>query len=108
EEELGRLATAVEEASAAYREAAARLSAGRAEAAARLEAAVNAELPPLKLERARFIARVESDDSVEAAEGFDRVEFWVQTNPGTRPGPLMKVASGGELSRFMLALKAVL
>src|SRR5690606_36595649 len=86
EEELGRLATAVEEASAAYREAAARLSAGRAEAAARLEAAVNAELPPLKLERARFIARVESDDSVEAAEGFDRVEFWVQTNPGTRPG----------------------
>jgi DNA repair protein RecN (Recombination protein N) len=108
EEELGRLATAVEEASAAYREAAARLSAGRAEAAARLEAAVNAELPPLKLEGARFIARVESDDSVEAAEGFDRVEFWVQTNPGTRPGPLMKVASGGELSRFMLALKVVL
>ena len=40
--------------------------------------------------------------------GFDRVEFWVQTNPGTRPGPLMKVASGGELSRFLLALKVVL
>ena len=42
------------------------------------------------------------------AEGIDRAEFWVQTNPGTRPGPMMKVASGGELSRFMLALKVVL
>src|SRR5207302_9837047 len=41
-------------------------------------------------------------------QGFDRIEFWVQTNPGTRPGPLMKVASGGELSRFLLALKVVL
>src|SRR5205814_1906590 len=41
-------------------------------------------------------------------QGFDRVEFWVQTNPGTKPGPLMKVASGGELSRFLLALKGVL
>ena len=40
--------------------------------------------------------------------GIDRVEFWVQTNPGTRPGPLMKVASGGELARFLLALKVVL
>ena len=108
EAELGRLTAAVDEASAVYRAAAARLSAGRAEAAAQLEAAVNAELPPLRLERARFIARIDSDDSAEAAEGFDRVEFWVQTNPGTRPGPLMKVASGGELSRFMLALKVVL
>ena len=43
-----------------------------------------------------------------SAEGIDRVEFWVQTNPGARPGPLMKVASGGELSRFMLALKVTL
>ncbi|MBB4017924.1 DNA repair protein RecN (Recombination protein N) [Chelatococcus caeni] len=108
EAELGRLTAAVDEASAVYRAAAARLSAGRAQAAALLEAAVNAELPPLKLERARFIARIDTDDSIEAAEGFDRLEFWVQTNPGTRPGPLMKVASGGELSRFMLALKVVL
>ncbi len=108
EAELGRLTAAVDEASAVYRAAAARLSAGRAQAAAQLEAAVNAELPPLKLERARFIARIDTDDSIEAAEGFDRLEFWVQTNPGTRPGPLMKVASGGELSRFMLALKVVL
>ena len=41
-------------------------------------------------------------------QGFDRVEFWVRTNPGTKPGPMMKVASGGELSRFLLALKVVL
>jgi DNA repair protein RecN (Recombination protein N) len=48
--------------------------------------------------------------SLEAAgpSGIDRVEFWVQTNPGTKPGPLMKVASGGELARFLLALKVVL
>ena len=42
------------------------------------------------------------------AAGIDQVEFWVRTNPGTRPGPMMKVASGGELSRFLLALKVVL
>ena len=41
-------------------------------------------------------------------DGIDRIEFWVETNPGTRPGPLMKVASGGELARFLLALKVVL
>jgi DNA repair protein RecN (Recombination protein N) len=69
---------------------------------------VNGELPPLKLERARFITQIDSDERLRDATGFDRVEFWVQTNPGTRPGPLMKVASGGELSRFMLALKVVL
>jgi DNA repair protein RecN (Recombination protein N) len=60
----------------------------------------------LKLEHARFMTQI----SPEAAgrDGIDRVEFWVQTNPGTRPGPLMKVASGGELARFLLALKVVL
>ena len=69
---------------------------------------MNAELAPLKLERARFIVQIETDEAARAPEGLDRVEFWVQTNPGTRPGPLMKVASGGELSRFMLALKVTL
>jgi DNA repair protein RecN (Recombination protein N) len=64
-------------------------------------------LAPLKLEQARFMTRVESDRSLRSAAGFDRVEFEVQTNPGTRSGPLMKVASGGELSRFLLALKVV-
>ena len=66
------------------------------------------ELAPLKLERARFTTRVDSDPQGGGPDGFDRVEFWVETNPGTRPGPLMKVASGGELARFMLALKVVL
>ena len=55
-----------------------------------------------------LLTKVESDGSARGPEGFDRVEFWVETNPGTRPGPMMKVASGGELSRFMLALKVVL
>ena len=51
---------------------------------------------------------IERDDAARGPEGFDRVAFWVETNPGSRPGPMMKVASGGELSRFMLALKVVL
>ncbi len=66
------------------------------------------ELPPLKLERARFITEIAADEEGRDPAGFDRVEFWAQTNPGTQPGPLMKVASGGELARFMLALKVVL
>jgi DNA repair protein RecN (Recombination protein N) len=51
---------------------------------------------------------VVSDAAAAGPHGIDRVEFWVQTNPGTRPGPMMKVASGGELARFLLALKVVL
>ena len=76
--------------------------------AAELDRAVNAELKPLKLERAEFITEMVSDAAAAGSHGVDRVEFWVRTNPGTRPGPLMKVASGGELARFMLALKVVL
>ena len=91
-----------------YDAAAARLSAARSKAAEKLNKAVNAELAPLKLDRANFSTQVESDPQSPGPQGFDRVEFWVQTNPGTKPGPLMKVASGGELSRFLLALKVVL
>ena len=80
----------------------------RREAAAGLDEAVMAELPPLKLERARFHTKIESDPEKLDASGFDRVEFHVATNPGTNPGPMMKIASGGELARFMLALKVVL
>ena len=54
------------------------------------------------------MAQVETDAQLAGPQGIDRVEFWVQTNPGTKPGPMMKVASGGELSRFLLALKVVL
>ncbi|WP_449257155.1 DNA repair protein RecN [Bosea sp. (in: a-proteobacteria)] len=108
ETSLGRLETELKTAEEAFLAQAKGLSEARKAAAARLDAAVKAELPPLKLERARFITRIESDEAARGPEGFDRVEFWVETNPGTRPGPMMKVASGGELSRFMLALKVVL
>ncbi len=108
ESSLGRLEAEMQAAETAFLAGAQALSQARRGAASRLDLAVKAELPPLKLERARFITRIESDETARGPEGFDRIEFWVETNPGTRPGPMMKVASGGELSRFMLALKVVL
>ncbi|ACI92385.1 DNA repair protein RecN [Afipia carboxidovorans OM5] len=107
-EKLTGLEKAANAADAAYLDAAKKLSAARAKAAEKLNKAVNAELPPLKLERAKFSTQIESELQSPGPQGFDRVQFWVQTNPGTKPGPLMKVASGGELSRFLLALKVVL
>ncbi|MCO5130908.1 MAG: DNA repair protein RecN [Xanthobacteraceae bacterium] len=107
-ERLHGLEQAAADAVRRYAAAAAKLSAARAKAAEKLNKAVNAELAPLKLERAKFITQVEADAAAPGPHGIDRVEFWVQTNPGTRPGPMMKVASGGELSRFLLALKVVL
>jgi DNA repair protein RecN (Recombination protein N) len=105
---LKNLEQAAWDADAAFAAAAKKLSAARNKAAEKLNKAVNAELAPLKLERAKFTTQIESDFATPGPQGFDRVEFWVQTNPGTKPGPLMKVASGGELSRFLLALKVVL
>ena len=105
-ERLAALEQQAQEASARYRAAAQALSAKRHRAAQKLDKAVNAELKPLKLERAEFSSQIESES--EGPNGLDRIEFWVRTNPGTRPGPLMKVASGGELARFLLALKVVL
>jgi DNA repair protein RecN (Recombination protein N) len=93
---------------AAFDAAAERLSNKRRKAARSLDKAVMAELPPLKLERARFAAAVETDAGKPGAHGIDRVEFMVAANPGTPLAPLMKVASGGELARFMLALKVIL
>lgn len=93
---------------ARYREAAEILASGRGKAATALSAAVEAELPDLKLGAARFIVDHQVDTDRVAAAGFDQIAFHVQTNPGTTPGPLLKVASGGELSRFLLALKVVL
>jgi DNA repair protein RecN (Recombination protein N) len=107
EEKLKALEAAAAKAEAAYRSAAQALSQARAKAAGALDKAVNGELKPLKLERAKFSTQVDSDPAAAGPQGIDRVEFWVQTNPGTRPGPLMKVASGGELARFLLALKVV-
>jgi DNA repair protein RecN (Recombination protein N) len=91
-----------------YDKEALRLSEARANAAAGLTRAVMAELPALKLERAEFIVDLSSAAEDRTADGIDHVEFWVRTNPGTRAGPLMKVASGGELSRFLLAVKVAL
>lgn len=105
---LKKLEQAAIEADARYAAAANKLSAARQKSAEKLNKAVNAELAPLKLERAKFMTQVATDEAAPGPQGFDRVEFWVQTNPGTRPGPMMKVASGGELSRFLLALKVVL
>jgi DNA repair protein RecN (Recombination protein N) len=107
-DQLKKLEVAAAEADKRYGAAAAKLSVARIKSAEKLNKAVIGELAPLKLERAKFMTQVDSDPETPGPTGFDRVEFWVQTNPGTRPGPLMKVASGGELSRFLLALKVVL
>ncbi|KAA0972590.1 DNA repair protein RecN [Aureimonas fodinaquatilis] len=105
---VSRLEQDVAEKQAHYVELATSLSQRRVEAATQLESAVAAELPDLKLERATFLVSLVSDAENGMPSGFDTVEFRVQTNPGTLPGPMMKVASGGELSRFLLALKVAL
>ena len=82
---------------------------GRLQAAARLDYAVGKELPPLKLERALFETQVVGlPEENWGPSGIDRAEFMVATNPGAAPGSFGKIASGGELSRFMLALKIAL
>jgi DNA repair protein RecN (Recombination protein N) len=108
EESLKALEVAAAEARAAYTVAAQALSAAREKASAALSKAVEAELPDLKLGSARFIVDRQVDTNRTSASGYDQVAFQVQTNPGTPAGPILKVASGGELSRFMLALKVVL
>ena len=108
EETVGKLEKEVATALEDYDKAAEQLSQKRHERAKELTKAVMAELPALKLERAEFIVNIESNKEERTPEGIDRVEYWVRTNPGTRAGPMMKVASGGELSRFLLALKVAL
>ena len=89
-----------------YDAEAARLTAARTEAAGRLDAAMAAELAPLKMERAVFATQITPGDP--GPEGRDLVAFTVATNPGAPAGPLNRIASGGELSRFLLALKVCL
>ncbi len=108
EENLARLQAAAKAARERYDVAAASLSKKRRQAAGLLEKAVNAELPALRLERARFSVVIETNPDTVSPTGTDDVVFVVQTNPGSRPGPLTKVASGGELARFLLALKVSL
>ncbi|ABF52267.1 DNA repair protein RecN [Sphingopyxis alaskensis] len=106
---LARLEAAVAESAAAYTRAATVLSDQRAKAAARLDAAVADELAPLKLDAARFRTLVERLPADRwGPGGIDRVEFLIATNPGAPFAPLAKIASGGELSRFILALKVAL
>lgn len=93
-------------AQAQYDRAATDLRAARAEAATRLDAAVTAELAPLKMERAAFSTVL--TEEAAGPDGIDSVAFQVATNPGAPAGPLNKIASGGELSRFLLALKVCL
>ncbi|HEY0626446.1 MAG TPA: DNA repair protein RecN [Allosphingosinicella sp.] len=106
---LASLEKAVIDSRAAYDAAAAELSMLRAAAAARLDAAVASELAPLKLDAAKFRTTIERLDEPQwTAKGRDRVEFEISTNPGAPFAPLVKIASGGELSRFILALKVAL
>jgi DNA repair protein RecN (Recombination protein N) len=107
--EIGRLSQAAAQASRKFSDSAGRLTEARTKAAARLEQAVSAELPPLRLEKARFFVAVSAlPESEWGAHGADSVRFLIATNPGQAPGPLGRIASGGELSRLMLALKVVL
>ncbi|OOL19909.1 DNA recombination protein RecN [Bombella intestini] len=108
-EALAQLEERVHESRAAYEKAAQELSAARNKAAHQIEARVMAELVPLKLERARFIVELSPLPAEQwNRHGMEQVAFLIAANPGQPPGPLGKVASGGELSRLMLALKVVL
>jgi DNA repair protein RecN (Recombination protein N) len=104
--DIARLEAERDAAQATYATAAAALSEARREAAARLDARMARELPPLKLDRAVFVTEVAPGEP--GPEGSDRVSFTVATNPGAAPGPIARIASGGELSRFLLALKVCL
>ncbi|MEO1307093.1 MAG: DNA repair protein RecN [Pseudomonadota bacterium] len=100
------LTTALDDAQAAYGAAAEALTARRREAADQLDKAMASELAPLKLERAVFKTEIAASEA--GPDGADEVAFTVATNPGAPAGPLNKIASGGELSRFLLALKVCL
>ena len=108
-DEVERRRQAAAEARAVYVAAAGALGAARRRAANGLDSAVAAELGPLKLGKARFATRIDAlDDAEWTVQGTERVTFQVATNPGVPPGPLARIASAGELSRFLLALKVVL
>lgn len=97
---------AVKSSQADYKAAAGKLTRARVSAAERLDAAVMTELPPLKMERATFKTAI--DETADSALGQDQVLFQVSTNPGTPIGALNKIASGGEMARFALAIKVAL
>ncbi|WP_417523569.1 DNA repair protein RecN [Marinovum sp.] len=104
--DIADLRKATKAAETAYDATADALSTARRAAASRLDAAVTAELAPLKMERAVFETKISEEPA--GPEGRDAVAFTVATNPGAPAGPIGKIASGGELSRFLLALKVCL
>lgn len=109
DEALDRLEKAVQQARTAYVDQARTLHDHRLQSAARLDQCVMAELPPLKLEKARFETSVqELDEERWNASGLSHVQFMVATHPGAAAGPMNKIASGGELARFTLSLKVVM
>ncbi len=112
DDQTGTIATLKKEEAEArerYVSAAKALTESRQKSAKKLDTTVNAELPPLRLDKAKFATLIEPlDEGSWTAEGMDRVSFQVSTNPGAAMGPLSQIASGGELSRFLLALKVAL
>ncbi|WP_417513960.1 DNA repair protein RecN [Minwuia sp.] len=107
--DIARLEAEVADRRAGFVKAAEALSEARRAAAVELDAAVRDELEPLRMGGARFVTTVvRQEDTHWGENGMDRVAFEVATNPGAAPGPIARIASGGELSRFMLALKVVL
>ena len=105
-ENIRALTDAVKAAAADYDREATKITTSRREAAKKLDDAVSGELAPLKMDRAHFVTEISEGE--EGPEGRDQVAFTVATNPGAPAGPLNRIASGGELSRFLLALKVVL
>ena len=107
--EISRLSEASEKARKDYVQMAKQLGTSRARAAKALDKSLKGELAPLKLGGARFQTRIDQlDDSDAGRGGLQRVRFEIATNPGAQPGPLEKIASGGERARFLLALKVCL
>jgi DNA repair protein RecN (Recombination protein N) len=106
---LRKLEAEVKQARAAFIATSDTVNAARRKAAAKLDGLVAKELPPLKLDKARFVTGIEALPETQwGPGGTERVQFLVATNPGAEPGPLGKIASGGEMARFMLALKVVM
>ncbi len=104
--ELSAAQLACEKAETAYKQAASDLTKARTRSAKKLEKAVHNELPALKMERAKFVTQISAGQA--SVLGEDKVRFVVATNPGSEAGPMDKVASGGELARFSLAIKVAL
>lgn len=106
--ELKELEISIKQARADYIDKATELSEERQKEANKLAKAVMAELAPLKLEKAKFVVSVTPQEETQwGPSGLDQIAFLVATNPGSAPGPLNKIASGGELARFMLAIKVI-